>query len=113
MPAMVLEKQGQPLIPGHEIIGTVVQAGQEVSRLKPGDRVGIPWLGYTCGHCKYCRKGKENLCENALFTGYTLDGGYAGYTVAFEKYCFPLSASFGAAAAAPLLCAGLIGYRSY
>ena len=75
--------------------------------------VGIPWLGYTCGECKYCCTGKENLCENALFTGYTLDGGYAEYTVAYEKYCFPLSEEYANASGAPLLCAGLIGYRSY
>ena len=102
-----------PLIPGHEIVGTVVQAGEEVHRLKEGDLVGVPWLGYTCGSCKYCLRGKENLCENAGFTGYTIDGGYAKYTVAEEKYCFPLPAMYGNASGAPLLCAGLIGYRSY
>jgi propanol-preferring alcohol dehydrogenase len=102
-----------PLIPGHEIVGTVVQTGEEVHRLKEGDLVGVPWLGYTCGSCKYCLRGKENLCENAGFTGYTIDGGYAEYTVAEEKYCFPLPAMYGNASGAPLLCAGLIGYRSY
>ena len=102
-----------PLIPGHEIIGKVVGRGAAVAGLQEGDFVGIPWLGYTCGTCKYCRKQKENLCENAKFTGYTLDGGYAEYTVADERYCFPLAADFAKPASAPWLCAGLIGYRSY
>lgn len=102
-----------PLIPGHEIIGTILQTGSEVTGLKPGDLVGVPWLGYTCGHCKYCLRDQENLCENALFTGYTIDGGYAEYTVAFSKYCFLLPLNYGKAESAPLLCAGLIGYRSY
>jgi propanol-preferring alcohol dehydrogenase len=102
-----------PLILGHEIIGTVVQTGSEVTHFKPGDLVGVPWVGYTCGYCKYCLRDQENLCENALFTGYTIDGGYAEYTVAFQKYCFHLSAQYGIPSAAPLLCAGLIGYRSY
>ena len=102
-----------PLVPGHEIIGRVVQTGSHVSRLKEGDLVGVPWLGYTCGRCRYCRQGKENLCEQALFTGYTLDGGYAEYAVAYERYCFQLPAHYKEACYAPLLCAGLIGYRSY
>jgi len=102
-----------PLIPGHEIIGTVVQTGSRVTHFKTGDLVGVPWVGYTCGYCKYCLRDQENLCENALFTGYTIDGGYAEYTVAFQKYCFHLSAQYGIPSAAPLLCAGLIGYRSY
>jgi len=102
-----------PLILGHEIIGTIVQTGSEVTHFKPGDLVGVPWVGYTCGYCKYCLRDQENLCENALFTGYTIDGGYAEYTVAFQKYCFRLSAQYGIPSAAPLLCAGLIGYRSY
>lgn len=102
-----------PLILGHEIIGTVEKTGSKVTSLKPGDLIGIPWLGYTCGHCSYCLKDQENLCENALFTGYTIDGGYAEYTVAFQKYCFRLEPSYDNASAAPLLCAGLIGYRSY
>src|SRR6478672_1212382 len=93
-----------PLIPGHEIIGTIVAVGNDVTGLKEGDMVGIPWLGYTCGTCSYCKKGKENLCENALFTGYTLDGGYAEYAAAYARYCFPLDSS-ATAAAAPLLCA--------
>jgi propanol-preferring alcohol dehydrogenase len=102
-----------PLIPGHEIVGTVASIGSEVTKVKAGDVVGVPWLGYTCGHCKYCLKGKENLCENALFTGYTINGGFAEYTVAYQDYCFPLPAIYGNPAGAPLLCAGLIGYRSY
>jgi len=102
-----------PLIPGHEIIGTVVKTGNKVANFNVGDLVGVPWVGYTCGHCKYCLRDQENLCENALFTGYTIDGGYAEYTVAFHKYCFHLSAQYGIPSAAPLLCAGLIGYRSY
>ena len=102
-----------PLIPGHEIVGVVVKKGKEVKGLKEGQFVGIPWLAYTCGQCKYCMQGKENLCENALFTGYTIDGGYAEYSVAYEKYCFPLSEQYANASGSPLLCAGLIGYRSY
>jgi len=102
-----------PLIPGHEIIGTVVSIGKNVRNIKENDLVGVPWLGYTCGTCKYCRQNKENLCENAKFTGYTLDGGYAQYTVAFSKYCFKLSGQYHNPESAPLLCAGLIGFRSY
>lgn len=101
------------LIPGHEIVGQVVALSPEVTQLKIGDLVGVPWLGYTCGKCPYCRKGLENLCENALFTGYTINGGYAEYTVAFANYCFPLAPAYANASGAPLLCAGLIGYRSY
>jgi propanol-preferring alcohol dehydrogenase len=102
-----------PLIIGHEIVGVVAKKGSAVTKLNEGDFVGIPWLGYTCGKCKYCLKGKENLCENALFTGYTINGGYAEYTVAYEQYCFPLNKMYANASGAPLLCAGLIGYRSY
>lgn len=102
-----------PLIPGHEIIGRVARAGADVVGLKEGDVVGIPWLGYTCGNCRYCLRGQENLCENALFTGYTIDGGYAGYTVAYERFCFRLPDIFDEPSKAPLMCAGLIGYRSY
>lgn len=102
-----------PLIPGHEIIGTIVQTGSAVTHFKVNDLVGVPWVGYTCGYCKYCLRGQENLCENALFTGYTIDGGYAEYTVANHQYCFHLPAKYGNPSAAPLLCAGLIGYRSY
>jgi len=99
-----------PLIPGHEIIGTIVSEGRS---LLPGTLVGIPWLGYTCGHCRYCKRGQENLCEQAGFTGYTINGGYATYTIAQEKFCFPLPSMYGNASGAPLLCAGLIGYRTY
>ena len=102
-----------PLIPGHEIVGEVTIAGSNVATLKQGDIVGVPWLGYTCGICKYCVSQRENLCINAGFTGYTIDGGYAEYTVANERYCFPLSNMYNNASGAPLLCAGLIGYRSY
>ncbi|MGB7624045.1 MAG: zinc-dependent alcohol dehydrogenase family protein [Terriglobia bacterium] len=102
-----------PLIPGHQIVGTVVDMGGHVAEFKPGDRIGIPWLGFTDGTCRYCRRGQENLCDHPLFTGYTLDGGYADYTVADHRYCFQLPASYGDAEAAPLLCAGMIGYRTY
>lgn len=108
-----LEHPKLPLIPGHEIIGMVVKKGHEVTMLKEGDTVGVPWLGYTCGKCRYCIKGQENLCENAKFTGYTIDGGYAEYTVAQQDYCFPLPSRYANYSGAPLLCAGLIGYRSY
>jgi propanol-preferring alcohol dehydrogenase len=102
-----------PLIPGHEIVGTVAATGANVTSFRKGQRVGVPWLGSTCGRCRYCRKGQENLCDNPLFTGYTIDGGYAEYTVADHRYCFPLPEGYTDAEAAPLLCAGLIGYRSY
>ena len=102
-----------PLIPGHEIVGTVVQLGSEAVKLHLGDLVGIPWLGFACGYCKYCKREQENLCENSLFTGYTMDGGYAEYTVAFEDFCFILPAMYGNPSGAPILCAGLIGYRAY
>lgn len=102
-----------PLVPGHEIIGTVVAVGAGVTGITVNDLVGVPWLGYTCGTCKYCRQNKENLCENARFTGYTIDGGYAEYTVAYSKYCFLLADRYRDPASAPLLCAGLIGFRSY
>jgi propanol-preferring alcohol dehydrogenase len=102
-----------PLVPGHEIVATVVKTGKEVTQIKDGETIGIPWLGYTCGVCKYCRKGQENLCDKALFTGYTMDGGYAEYTIADERYCFPLSKQYANPSGSPLLCAGLIGYRSY
>jgi propanol-preferring alcohol dehydrogenase len=102
-----------PLILGHEIVGEVVQLGVGVEPLQVGQRVGIPWLGSTCGECLYCRSGRENLCERARFTGYTLDGGYAEYAVADARYLFPLPAHYDDVEVAPLLCAGLIGYRSY
>jgi len=102
-----------PLIPGHEIVGTVVQTGNNVTAYRIGDRVGVPWVGFTCGKCRYCQRDKENLCDHPLFTGYTKDGGYAEFTVADQRYCFHLPKEYGDAEAAPLLCAGLIGYRSY
>jgi alcohol dehydrogenase, propanol-preferring len=101
-----------PLVPGHEIVGRVERAGQSVARFKAGDRVGIPWLGWTCGECPFCLSNRENLCSRARFTGYTIDGGYAEYTVANAAFCFPVPDPFSDTAAAPLLCAGLIGYRS-
>lgn len=101
-----------PLIPGHEIVGTVAELSEGITRFKVGDRVGVPWLGWTCGECSYCGSGQENLCDHAKFTGYTLDGGYADYTVADQRFCFPIPDSYSDAEAAPLLCAGLIGYRS-
>ena len=101
-----------PIVPGHEIVGVVEQTGRGVERLEPGGRVGIPWLGHTCGRCRFCAAGRENLCDLARFTGYQIDGGYADYTVADARYCFPIHGSYGDAEAAPLLCAGLIGYRS-
>ena len=101
-----------PLVPGHEIVGVVAKCGPGATRYQVGDRVGIPWLGWTCGECAYCRSGRENLCERARFTGYTLDGGYAEMTVADERFCFAIPESYSDAEAAPLLCAGLIGYRS-
>lgn len=102
-----------PLIIGHEIAGEVVGLGAGVARFKVGDRIGVPWLGWTCGRCRYCLSGRENLCDFARFTGYTIDGGYAEYTVADQRYCFPLPEGYAYPEAAPLLCAGLIGYRSY
>jgi propanol-preferring alcohol dehydrogenase len=102
-----------PLILGHQIVGTVVGRGERVERFRMGQRIGVPWLGYTDGTCRYCRRGQENLCDHPLFTGYTVDGGFAEYTVADQRYCFPLPDTYGDIEAAPLLCAGLIGYRSY
>lgn len=101
-----------PLIPGHEIVGRVVAVGENAARFRAGDRVGVPWLGWTCGECEYCRSGRENLCDRARFTGYTIDGGYAEYAVADERFCFAIPPQFGDIEAAPLLCAGLIGYRA-
>jgi propanol-preferring alcohol dehydrogenase len=101
-----------PLIPGHEIIGTVIEKGDAVDRFAIGDRVGVPWLGWTCGVCDYCRSGRENLCDRARFTGYQIDGGYAELTVADERYCFAIDPGYSDVAAAPLMCAGLIGYRA-
>ena len=101
-----------PLIPGHEIVGIVEERGEGADRFEIGDRVGIPWLGWTCGECSYCLWGRENLCDRARFTGYTIDGGYADYTVADQRFCFPIPDFYRDTEAAPLLCAGLIGYRS-
>ena len=102
-----------PIVPGHEIVGTVTMVGEGVDARAPGDRVGIPWLGYSCGVCVYCRSGRENLCPNARFTGYQIDGGYADYTVADARYTFKLPDAYDDLEAAPLLCAGLIGHRAY
>ncbi len=101
-----------PLVLGHEIVGVVAELGAGATRFRPGERVGVPWLGWTCGDCPDCRAGRENLCERARFTGYQLDGGYAEYTVADERFCFAIPEGFSDLEAAPLLCAGLIGWRS-
>ena len=107
-----LTKPNLPLVPGHEIVGTVVQTGEGVDELKMGQRVGVPWLGSTCGECDFCNSGQENLCDQARFTGYDINGGYAEYTVANSHFVFPLPGSMTDEEVAPLLCAGLIGYRS-
>jgi len=101
-----------PLVPGHQIVGSVVGAGEGAGRFGLGERVGVPWLGWACGECPYCLSARENLCDRARFTGYDLDGGYAELAVADERFCLPIPAGFADAAAAPLLCAGLIGYRA-
>jgi propanol-preferring alcohol dehydrogenase len=98
-----------PLVPGHQVVARVVRGGE---RFAPGDRVGVPWLGWTCGECRYCRSGRENLCDRARFTGYQRDGGYAGQAAADERFCFPIPAGYPDLQAAPLLCAGLIGFRT-
>ena len=108
-----LPEPALPLVPGHEIVGTVAALGAGVASLARGERVGVPWLGFTCGVCPYCRTERENLCDNPRFTGYTRDGGYATHTLADARFCFPLPADADAIALAPLLCAGLIGWRSY
>jgi len=102
-----------PVVPGHEIVGEVAAVGSGVTTFAAGERVGVPWLGRTCGACRPCREGRENLCDEPLFTGYTRDGGFADFAVADARYCFPIPPGYGDAEAAPLLCAGLIGYRSY
>jgi propanol-preferring alcohol dehydrogenase len=107
-----LQKPKAPLVMGHQIVGTVEQTGSSVTRFQPGQRVGVPWLGRTCQHCAYCTNGQENLCKQARFTGYDVDGGFAEYAVANQQFAFPLIPSYPAVQAAPLLCAGLIGYRS-
>jgi propanol-preferring alcohol dehydrogenase len=102
-----------PLVPGHEVVGVVADCGAGTNRFRPGERVGVPWLGWSCGECAFCRSGRENLCDRARFTGYDLDGGYAEFLLARESYCLPIPQRCADAEAAPLLCAGLIGYRSY
>ncbi|MBB5986446.1 zinc-dependent alcohol dehydrogenase family protein [Sphingobium lignivorans] len=102
-----------PIIPGHEIVGRVDALGPGVTGLAPGDRVGVPWLGHSCGTCRFCLNGQENLCDAPLFTGFTRDGGYASHCIADARYCFPIPDMFDDVHAAPLLCAGLIGYRAY
>lgn len=102
-----------PLIPGHQIVGTVVGLGDRVTPFQIGDSIGVPWLGHTCNCCRYCQSQRENLCDTAEFTGYQIDGGYAEYTVADYRFCFPIPNQYPALQAAPLLCAGLIGYRAY
>ena len=102
-----------PVTPGHEIVGTVAARGAKAERCREGERVGVPWLGWSCGTCDYCRSGRENLCDRARFTGYHLAGGYAQYALADERYCVPIPPRYGDVEAAPLLCAGLIGFRSY
>jgi propanol-preferring alcohol dehydrogenase len=102
-----------PITPGHEVVGSIVERGAAVSHFSIGDRVGVPWLGRTCGICRYCLEGAENLCDKAEFNGYTLDGGYAQFMVADARYCLPIPGHYSDAEAAPLLCAGLIGFRAY
>jgi alcohol dehydrogenase, propanol-preferring len=101
-----------PLVPGHQIVGSVAGAGEGAERFAPGERVGVPWLGWACGECRYCLSGRENLCDRARFTGYDIDGGYGELAVADERFCFPLPDDYPDDQAAPLLCAGLIGYRA-
>jgi propanol-preferring alcohol dehydrogenase len=108
-----LPPRKSPVVPGHQVVGVVEKAGSGVTRFPPGARVGIPWLHQTCGVCEYCRTGKENLCESATFTGYTADGGYAQYSVAPEAFVYPIPDGFPDLAAAPLLCAGIIGFRAF
>ncbi|NVI99320.1 zinc-dependent alcohol dehydrogenase family protein [Myxococcus sp. AM009] len=107
-----LPKPRLPLIPGHEIVATVEAAGERATAIPVGTRVGVPWLGWSCGRCRFCLAGQENLCEQARFTGYQLDGGYAEFTVAHQRFCFPLPSEYTDVHAAPLMCAGLIGFRS-
>ena len=102
-----------PLVPGHQIVGRIEGLGEGVSGLAVGDSIGVPWLGGSCGHCDYCRRGQENLCDSARYTGYQLDGGFAEYCAADQRFCFPIPRGYPDLQAAPLLCAGLIGYRSY
>jgi propanol-preferring alcohol dehydrogenase len=108
-----LDQPKLPLIMGHQIVGTLVGKGEKVHRFNEGERIGVPWLGYTDGNCHYCLQGQENLCENPLFTGYTINGGFCQYTVADQRYCFSLPSGYPDLQVAPLLCAGMIGYRTY
>lgn len=107
-----LEDPDLPLIPGHQIVGVVEETGSAARKFQKGDRIGVPWLGQTCGECGFCQRGEENLCDEARFTGYDINGGFSEFTVADERYCFPIPESYDAHQAAPLLCAGLIGYRA-
>ena len=107
-----LKDPKQPIVPGHEIVGRVAATGEGVEQFQAGDRVGVPWLGYTCGVCDFCRDGRENLCPSAQFTGYQIDGGYAEYCLVDRRYFFPIAGAYSDAEVAPLLCAGLIGHRS-
>jgi propanol-preferring alcohol dehydrogenase len=107
-----LDEPKLPLVPGHQIVGTVLEAGEGAERFGVGERVGVPWLGWTCGECRYCTSSRENLCDRARFTGYDIDGGYAEMAVADERFCFPIPEGYPDEQAAPLLCAGLIGYRA-
>lgn len=107
-----LDEPHLPLIPGHQIVGVVEKTGNEIENFCIGDKVGVPWLGYTCGECRFCTDGRENLCDNAKFTGYDINGGFAEFTTADARFCFPIPDEYPALQAAPLLCAGLIGYRS-
>jgi propanol-preferring alcohol dehydrogenase len=107
-----LDRPKLPLVPGHQIVGRVVEVGDRAERFSTGQRVGVPWLGWTCGECRYCLSGRENLCDRARFTGYDSDGGYAELAVADERFCFPIPEGYPDEQAAPLLCAGLIGYRA-
>ncbi len=107
-----LDNPNLPLVLGHQIVGTIEEVGENVAGLKKGDKVGVPWLGYTCGNCEFCHNDQENLCDNAQFTGYDINGGFAEYAVADARFCFPIPENYPAVQAAPLLCAGLIGYRA-
>jgi propanol-preferring alcohol dehydrogenase len=102
-----------PLVPGHQIVGIVEEVGSKAGQFAVGQRVGVPWLGGSCGHCEFCGSARENLCDEAVYTGYQIDGGFAEYTLADGRYCFPLPEGFSSVQVAPLLCAGLIGYRSW
>jgi propanol-preferring alcohol dehydrogenase len=108
-----LARARYPVTPGHEIVGDVLETGCEVEEFRPGDRIGVPWLGGTCGACAFCGSGRENLCDAAVFTGATRDGGFASHVIADARYCLAIPSPYGDAEAAPLLCAGLIGYRAY